>query len=244
MPTSRIAIIRRLVATGRSMKMREGFTALRLGAAASSRRALCRRAGRRWARRRRACVAGLAGAALCVDGRREPRPALRQLAARPAWPDWREPGRRAKPRPSRAGLGLPRRRGGCGRTLSGAGLAVAAPMMLAGAAGGPGRGSHSALLKPLTASSLRPGGRRVVDDLHLDAVAQTIDAVDHHLVARLQARGDHGVLAVGRSDDDVALGDRRIVVEEIDEIARRAELDRRDWARASRRSWCRPEGGH
>jgi hypothetical protein len=27
MPTSRIAIIRRLVATGRSMKMRDGFTA-------------------------------------------------------------------------------------------------------------------------------------------------------------------------------------------------------------------------
>ena len=143
-----------------------------------------------------------------------------------AWPGWREPGRGANPRPSRAGLGLPRRCG-CGRTLSGAGLVVAAPMMLAGAAGGPGRGSHSALLKPLTASSLRPRGRRVVDDPHLDAVAQTIDAVDHHLVARLQARGDHGVLAVGRPDDHVALGDRRIVVEEIDEIARRAELDRR-----------------
>ncbi len=35
------------------------------------------------------------------------------------------------------------------------------------------------------------------------------------------------MLAVGRPDGDVALGDRRIVVEQIDEIARRAELDRR-----------------
>ena len=44
---SRIAIIRRLVATGRSMKMREGFTTLRLaGEAASFRRAVSRRAGR------------------------------------------------------------------------------------------------------------------------------------------------------------------------------------------------------
>ena len=87
--------------------------------------------------------------------------------------------------------------------------------------------SAAALLEPVAGRGLRPGARRTVDDLDLRAVAQTVDAVDHHLVARLEARGDHRALAVARSGDDVALGDRRIVVEEIDEIARRAELDRR-----------------
>ena len=51
----------------------------------------------------------------------------------------------------------------------------------------------------------------MVHHFDLRAVAQPVDAVNHHLVARRQARGDHGVLAVGRPDGDVALGDRRIV---------------------------------
>src|SRR5208282_1494194 len=101
----------------------------------------------------------------------------------------------------------------------GARLVLAMPMMLAGAAGRSGLRSAAALLEPLAGCGLRPRARRSVDDLDLRAVAQTVDAVDHHLVARLEAGGDHRLLAVARSGDHVALGDRRIVVEEIDEIA-------------------------
>ena len=68
-------------------------------------------------------------------------------------------------------------------------LAVAMAMMLAVAARRAGR---PGLFMPLR-GRLRRGARRVVDDLDLRAVAQTVDAVDHHLVAGLEARGDHGV---------------------------------------------------
>src|SRR5689334_6989101 len=126
-PTIRIAIIRRLVATGRSMKMREGFTPLRPGASASLRRACARGSVRRRARRRRR------------GGRR---------------------------RPARSG-----------RTFARAGLVAAALMMLALAVGRAGRRSAGALLLPLTGRALRRGRRGVVHDLHLDAVAQMVDAV-------------------------------------------------------------------
>ena len=154
-------------------------------------------------------------------------------------------GRVHRPAPKRPSLIAPRlrrlrrRRAAAGGALvgrsrgAGRGRAVArrrtgrgdAPMMLAAPLAGRPPLARRPAPPPPAAPAPRVAG--AVDDLDRRAVAQTVDAVDHHLVAGLEARGDHRVLAVARSGDDVALGDRRIVVEEIDEIARCAELDRR-----------------
>src|SRR5205085_12295669 len=60
------------------------------------------------------------------------------------------------------------------------------------------------------------------------AVAQAVDAVDHHLLADLETLGDGDFLAVGRAGLDDANADRVIGLREIDEGARLAALDRRD----------------
>ena len=198
MPTSRVAIIRRL------SRPTIDEDAGRIYATARSRAPPPRRASRC-----RLLVAGCwvvapAGGALCVV--RRPSPRLCGLS------------------PASAGGSACV---GRGRALPGASLVVATPMMLAGAVGRSGLRSAAALLEPVAGRGLRPGARRTVDDFDRRAVAQAVDAVDHHFVADLEAGGDHRALAVARSGDDVAFGDRRIVVEEIDEIARCAELDRR-----------------
>ena len=172
-------------------------------------------------RRTRHCAAPWAGAPDPLGAA----PWLAPDGAAP-WVGRRASGRLEQPRPRWPGqcVGRGRRTGrSAGRLISRPRLVVTPPMMLPGALGGP---SPSEPRSRAGAGLPAPCGR-MVHDLDLRAVAQPVDAVDHHLVACREARGDHRMLAVGRSDGDVALGDRRIVVEEIDEIARRPELDRR-----------------
>src|SRR5271166_4385418 len=64
-------------------------------------------------------------------------------------------------------------------------------------------------------------------DLDFRAVAQPIDAVNDDLVARRESGSDRREFSVGRSGDDIALRHRRIVVEDIDKVARGPDLDGR-----------------
>jgi hypothetical protein len=101
-------------------------------------------------------------------------------------------------------------------------------MMLPGAVRGSCSGTRCSPCLP----AARRGG---LCDFDLRAVTQPVDAINHHLVAPREPRGDHRVFAICRTHGDISLGDRRIVFEQIDEIARRAELDRRIGRERTRR---------
>ena len=65
----------------------------------------------------------------------------------------------------------------------------------------------------------------VVGQRHLRAVAQAVDAVDHHLVAGGEPFGDRRHAAVGRAGDDVPPGNRRVVIQYVYEVAGWPELN-------------------
>ena len=72
----------------------------------------------------------------------------------------------------------------------------------------------------------RPGVGLRGRQFHLGALAQAIRAVDHDLVPDGQPLGDDGPRRVGRASDDLADRYGAVVLDDIDEAAHRAELDR------------------
>src|SRR6185312_13722849 len=74
----------------------------------------------------------------------------------------------------------------------------------------------------------RPAAGLLARAADLGAVAQPVDAVDHHLVADRETLGDGDLLAVGRAGFDQADGDGVVGLHEIDEGAGLAALDRGD----------------
>src|SRR5215207_870348 len=71
----------------------------------------------------------------------------------------------------------------------------------------------------------RRGARRAARAADLGAVAQTVGAVDHDLVAGLQAFRDLHPVAIGGAELDDADLDRVVGLHQIDEGARLAALD-------------------
>src|SRR5215218_2801649 len=110
--------------------------------------------------------------------------------------------------------------GGCAAGTTAA-VSLAPPLLLLGLAGaallGVGRvGDRRA----------RRGARRAATrTADLGAVAQAVGAVDHDLVAGLQALHDLHLLAVGRAELDDADLDRVVALHQIDEGAGLAALD-------------------